>query len=258
MEEQQLDVNQGASSEPIVETQEPQSSAETENTGNEEFEFPKENPGWPEGVYERFKGVNEKKKALEAQFAELSEKHKPFEENLDKLQAYGGFDQIIQQHPQLWNSIQEQWKQYFGIDQMTPEQMQLLQTNEALQNTNQSLSQMVVGNYQRDFDGWYKDSGYPTESKDAVMGVAQNIMAQTNPNWQTAYNPQSVGKVLEQVKQQVDGFLKSNMSSYIQQKKQTVPQTASRGTAQSEGTSKFESRDEFVERIKQAGTANIF
>ena len=71
-----MDVNpveEGFSSE-AEQTETAQSSAETENTGTEEF--PQENPGWPEGVYERFKGVNEKKKELEAQLAQLSERYK--------------------------------------------------------------------------------------------------------------------------------------------------------------------------------------
>ncbi len=103
------DVNQGQETAPA-----PSSEAEGQQTGQEkpvqasaetekpekEWEFPEKNPGWPAGVYERFKKVNEERKSF-------AEKLKTFDGKEDLLGVYEQFDNLLEQDPQLLGVITE-------------------------------------------------------------------------------------------------------------------------------------------------------
>jgi len=227
-----MDVN--SNDEPIVddsstsegqESLQAQSSSEgTENTENDEFEIPEQNPGWPNGVYERFKQVNEQKKQFQSQLREMEEQLQGYSKNSNLYKAYEQFESLLVSNPKLFEDVQSVLTKYYPGQQGNGSQVDL-QT----QQQYQAISRLVVSQHEKEYDSWAKENNVPEESREFVKSIAAGFLSSENPKWNLFYDSQALNRALDATKKAIDALNKSNMASYVQEKKKPMPRSASSG-----------------------------
>lgn len=192
-----------------------QSSAGTENT-EKEWEFPEENPGWPTGVYNRFKEVNERAKLAKT----YEEKLKTFESNSELYKTYEQFDQVLTQNPQLLQMIQQALQQENGQRQ---------QQQPAFQGDPEIRTNAYVERFQR----MASEKGINQDLIKDYFNETYHELLSINPDPIGNFRPMDVDLAFKNVMEREERRFKARQAGYLQNKqKDSVPASATKtGTA---------------------------
>jgi uncharacterized protein YktA (UPF0223 family) len=194
-------------------TSQPNPSAETLNTVGEEKELPKSIP------YDRFKEVNDRLRAIEKEYEE-------YVKNKELYEVYKQFDSILEQNPQLLESIKNA---ILEAQQQQPTMQQFQQPY-----ANPMLAQnLALAMYINEFQKLAKEDNIPSELNEEYQEFVRQELIKRNPDPLNNFNLQLFHEAYKAAKERMNKIIKLDRSLYLNEKKQDqAPPSPTKGGMQ--------------------------
>lgn len=193
-----------------------QQTAESLNTEGQESKLPEHIP------YERFKEVNEAKKALEERLSGLGDDFDP-----QLYKSYADFDKLLVEKPELYEKVRSVLE---GSNQNEQGQVDPMQTlTKEIEGLKASQVQMLQKEMYQSYVNEYNKhesslEGYSDKAKETISEMAgQLFLAKTGNNPYGANNSGLVGKAFDEAKQKFDAIRSDILGGYSQDKATNSP-----------------------------------
>jgi len=216
----------------------PNPSAETLNTVGEEKELPKSIP------YERFKEVNDRLRTIEKEYEEYAK-------NKELYEVYKQFDSILEQNPQLLESIKNA---ILEAQQQQPTTQQFQQPS-----ANPMLAQnLALAMYVNEFQRLAKEDNIPSELNEEYQEFVRQELIKRNPDPLNNFNLQLFHEAYKAAKERMNKIIKLDRSLYLNEKKQDqAPPSPTKGGMQPVQDVKFKDsyeRAQYIASVLKATT----